>query len=538
MTRARGLAALLAAVLLLGCAAAPPGDDAREPDRAPPAVEDAGEAEDDAAPGPGRPGTAHALEPEPAVPLEAPADEDATSTDRTTAPTPPPPPTRPALQAAADALLAELLDQRQGEQVAVYVVDEHDRVLLAHDADVPVLPASTMKTVTTAGALITFGPDHRFTTRVEATAPIDADGVLRGDLVLVGTGDPVLATPEYERWIYPVRPRTPLEALADQLVAGGLTRLEGDVVGVAEGFVGPERAAGWPDTYFWSFDARWADGLAVDAGLHTIVIEPEAEDDEEADDAAGGDDDAEVMDGDEPASPPGPPEIRIDHTPEPARHATRELLRLLAERDVEVVGEGRIDPPPAASVGRLASVQSPPLEEILRFAVQRSDNQVSDALFRTVGQARTGVGSFAAGERAHLRLLEQLGLDTTGLALADGSGLSRDDRLTARLLVDLDRTMRTTRHAASWQAAMASMGETGTLRSRLVGTPAVGRFVGKTGSLNDVQSLSGTVVGPTGRSYHLAVIANADGQARWLSRVFVDELILLLVRDLDLDLDA
>jgi D-alanyl-D-alanine carboxypeptidase/D-alanyl-D-alanine-endopeptidase (penicillin-binding protein 4) len=528
MTRLRGLAALLLAALLLGCAAAPVSDTVVTPDRATPPVVEQEPAAPSTARDPGDRASGGRDGPDVAEDQDA-ADDAAVDTTAPVALEPPPPPlTRAALRAAAASLLAELLDQRQGEQVAVYVVDEHDRVLVAHDADVPVLPASTMKTVTAAAALITFGPEHRFTTRVEATAAIDPGGVLRGDLMLIGDGDPVLATPEYERWIYPARPRTPVEALADQLVAAGLTRVEGDVVGVAEGFAGPERAAGWPDSYFWSFDARWADGLAVDAGLHTIVIEPET--DEEAGD---GTDEEAGVEPDDAGSPSSPPEIRIDHTPQPALHATRELIRLLEERDVEVAGTGRLDPPPAATVGRLAWVESPPLEEILRFAVQRSDNQISDSLFRAVGRARTGSGSFAAGERAHLQVLEQLGLDTSGLALADGSGLSRDDRLTARLLVDLDRTMRATRHAATWHEVMASMGESGTLRSRLVGTAAEGRFVGKTGSLNDVQSLSGTVVGPTSRSYHLAVIANADGEARWLSRVFVDELILLLVRDLD-----
>jgi serine-type D-Ala-D-Ala carboxypeptidase/endopeptidase (penicillin-binding protein 4) len=529
MTRLRGLAALLLAALLLGCAAAPVNEPVVEPDRVtPPAVEQE-RSVPRASPGAGDPASAGH---DGADVADGQVPATGAAVDDTAAPVdvrpPSPPPTRPALQAAAESLLAELLDQRQGEQVAVYVVDEHDRVLVAHDADVPVLPASTMKTVTAAAALITFGPQHRFTTRVETTAAIDPGGVLRGDLVLIGDGDPVLATPEYERWIYPARPRTPVEALADQLVAAGLTRVEGDVVGVAEGFAGPERAAGWPDSYFWSFDARWTDGLAVDAGLHTIVVEPETDDEGSDDDSDEGSDETA-----EDRSPSAPPEIRIDHTPEPALHATRELIRLLAERDIEVAGTGRLDPPPDATVGRLARVESPPLEDILRFAIQRSDNQISDSLFRAVGRARTGSGSFAAGERAHLQVLEQLGLDTTGLSLADGSGLSRDDRLTARLLVDLDRAMRATRHAATWHEVMASMGETGTLRSRLVGTAATGRFVGKTGSLNDVQSLSGTVVGSTARSYHLAVIANADGQARWLSRVFVDELILLLVRDLD-----
>ncbi len=450
---------------------------------------------------------------------------------------PPPPASRALVEAEATSLLAGLLERRDGEQVAVLVVDEHGRELIAHDADVPVLPASTLKIVTAAAALVTFGPEARFTTRVETTAPVDPDGVVRGDLVLIGTGDPVLATPEYGRWIYPARPRTPFEQLAEQLAAHGVRRVEGDVVGVVERFDGPSTATGWPDRYFNDFDARFADGLAVDAGVRTIVTYPEPDPDDEdaeADDAAEdaeADDTAEDDEADDDPEPTGPPTVRIEHTRSPAEHAVAEFIRLLDDHDVEVTGEGRVGDPPAATVGRLATVASPPLQEILTFAVQRSDNQVTDAVFRAVGRQRTGIGSFASGERALLQVLEGLGITTEGLVFADGSGLSRDDRATARMLVDLDRAMHASRHAPEWTSLMAVMGESGTLRSRLTNTVATGRFVGKTGTLRDVSALSGVVLGDDGRRYHLAVIANANGQARWLSRTFVDELVVLLSAD-------
>ena len=456
---------------------------------------------------------------------------------------PPPPASRALVEAEAASLLAGLLERRDGEQVAVLVVDEHGRELVAHDADVPVLPASTLKIVTAAAALVTFGPEARFTTRVEATAPVDHDGVVRGDLVLIGTGDPVLATPEYGRWIYPARPRTPFEDLAAQLADHGVRRVEGDVVGVVERFDGPATASGWPDRYFNDFDARFADGLAVDSGVRTIVTYPEPDPDEgdEEGDGDEGDEDGEGEEADvadeEEREPTGPPIVRIEHTRNPAEHAVAELIRLLDDHDIEVTGEGRVGDPVGASVGRLAAVTSPPLQEILTFAVQRSDNQVTDAVFRAVGRQRTGTGSFASGERALLQVLEGLGIATEGLVFADGSGLSRDDRATARMLVELDRAMHTSRHAPVWTSLMAVMGESGTLRSRLANSVATGRFVGKTGTLRDVAALTGTVVGDDGRRYHLAVIANADGQARWLSRTFVDELIVLLsadVRDCDI----
>ena len=458
---------------------------------------------------------------------------------RTASPPPEPPASRARVQAEAQAMLAGLLDRRDGEQVVVLVVDEHGREIVAHDPDHAVLPASTLKVVTAAAALITFGPQARFTTRIESTAPIDADGVIRGDLHLIGTGDPVLATPEYGRWIYPARPRTPFESLAEQLAAAGVQRVEGDVVGLVERFDGPRVADGWPDRYFSSFDARYADGLAVDAGVRTILTYP-AEEDADGDDAAG--DGAEAVGGTDGGAveadtedrdqPTGPPDVRIEHTREPAEHAVAELIRLLEEVDIEVAGAARVGDPLHAPIGRIAVVSSPPLEEILRFAVQRSDNQVTDAVFRAVGRQRTGTGSFASGERALKQVLEGLGIDPAGAVFADGSGLSRDDRLTARMLVDLDRAMLRGRHAPTWRSLMAVMGESGTLASRLSGTVAAGRFEGKTGTLRDVAALSGTVIGPDDRRYHLAVVAHAQGQARWLSRVFVDELVMLLAADL------
>ena len=91
----------------------------------------------------------------------------------------------------------------------MFVTDTYGRELGALQPDDAVLPASTLKIVTAAVALVTMGPDARLATRVDATAPIGPSGVLDGSLVLVGSGDPMLATPEYGRWIYPARPRTP-----------------------------------------------------------------------------------------------------------------------------------------------------------------------------------------------------------------------------------------------------------------------------------------------------------------------------------------
>ncbi|MEX2551056.1 MAG: D-alanyl-D-alanine carboxypeptidase/D-alanyl-D-alanine-endopeptidase [Nitriliruptoraceae bacterium] len=454
--------------------------------------------------------------------------------DRSAVATPgPPPPSRARIEAEARTLLTGLLERAEGERIVVLVVDEAGREVISHEPDASVLPASTLKIVTAAAALITYGPSARFTTRIESTGPVDDRGVVAGDLVLVGGGDPVLATPEFGRWIYPARPRTPFEDLADQLVEAGVTRIDGDVLGVVDRFEGPTTATGWPDRYFSDFDARHADGLAVDAGTRTIVTYPDEEEE------GGSEDDAPGEGARAPAGPSDedgelrePPTVKIEHTATPAQHAVAELVRLLEERDIEVAGTTAVREPDRPLVGRLAAVSSPPLEELLRFAMQRSDNQMADALFRAVGRHRTGIGSFASGEVALRQVLASLGIEHGAAAFADGSGLSRDDRVTARLLVEVDRAMLGSRHAPTWSSLMAEMGRSGTLENRLRGTVAEGRFLGKTGTLRDVSALTGTVHGDGPRRYHLAVIANTDGQARWLARTFADELIVLLAADL------
>lgn len=488
---------------------------------------------------------------------------------------PPPPASREHLIAEADALIEDALKRAGGGGFTALVVDEHGRPIASHGPTDPVLPASTLKIVTAAAALVTYGPAATFETQVATTAALDGDGVLDGDLLLIGSGDPVLSTAEYRRWVYPARPGTPLEDLADEVVATGLTRITGDLIGVADRYDGPRVAEGWPDRYFNDFDARYADGLTVDAGLRTLVTYPiapasdsdpddvdvavsgtsgdgvESRDDRddladadaeaEADDGsdAGGDevprsdDDEDAGSDDDGDTTEADPVVRVEHAADPAAHTAYELARLLAERGVHLAGEPRSGAADAPVVGQLASIESPPMDELLRFAVQRSDNQVTDALFRAVGRARTGIGSFESGARAIRQVLTQLGIDDEAAQFADGSGLSRDDRVTAELLVDLDRTMYASRHAATWASLMAVTGRSGTLERRLAGTAADGRFAGKTGTLRDVSGLVGSIAGAGGRRYHLAVVANDAGDARWAARGLTDDLILLLVADLD-----
>lgn len=400
------------------------------------------------------------------------------------------------------AMLRSLLldpDLTVSGDLAAVVVDERGYPLLLHDEGVPLLPASTVKLVTAAAALRSLGPDHRFTTPVHATAPIEG-GAIAGDLVLVGTGDPALTDARFTEHAYPERPRTPIDELADRLVEGGLTSVAGDVIGDGSFFADEPLATGVLERHLHSLDMSRMAGLTIDYGMEVEYR-----------------DDGRTIG---------------SMSEDPAAQAAAVLAEMLEDRGVEIGGTARSGSAPAGTTSELASVDGPPLSTLLRYAVQRSDNHLTDGLFRSLG-ALGGDPTWAGSAAAVVTALDDLDLDWTGAVLADGSGLSRDDRLSAALLTDLDRAMWVSEHGDEWRALMAVAGENGTLRRRLRGTLADGRLRGKTGTLEDVRALTASVEGDGGRRFHLTVIGNdLGGEDRDRVRLLTDEIVLRLTEDL------
>jgi len=414
--------------------------------------------------------------------------------------TAPPPaaaaPVKSAVVAQLEAALSE--PALAGRSIALAVSDAEGRPVLQFHAGAELLPASTEKLVTAAAALLTLGPDHRYVTRLNATAPPGPDGVLHGDLVLVGSGDPALGTPDYGG-VVPERPRTPLEAFADQVAAAGVKRVTGNLY--ADPWIFPHQplGPGWLPRYFDEEDTAYVSGLTVNGGRRLFHD--------------GG---------------------RIQSVPatDPATEAAVSLRHLLIQRGVAVDGvAGAVRRPPAAPAA-LAAVASPPLLDLLRHMVRESDNHMADAVFRSLGKALVGDASWQGGTQAVLKALAPLHLDWSEAAVADGSGLSRNDRLSPEFLVALDLAVTRSSAGGVWQSLLSVAGVNGTLEKRLVGSLAQGRLLAKTGSLEDVRALAGQVHGPTGR-YHFAVLANGlDRDGKNAIRDLQDRVALILARDL------
>jgi D-alanyl-D-alanine carboxypeptidase/D-alanyl-D-alanine-endopeptidase (penicillin-binding protein 4) len=423
-------------------------------------------------------------------------------------PPPPVPPLTPELEALQQSLTSVITSPdfaTNSPSVAVAVRDDEGRRVVDVNSDMALLPASTMKLLVAAVALDAFGPDHRITTDVASTLPVDSFGYLAGDLVLQGGGDPVLATDAYGVHVYPSRPRTRLEELADAVAATGLKWIAGNVVADGTAWGGQPLAPGWRDVYLSDHDARRITPMTVDAGLTVAVSIPDT----------------------------GEVEVLLELADDPAAHAADELARLLRERGIHVTGVGMSAVEPVAASYPVADVASPPLRDLLQFMVQRSDNHIADTLVRHLGHELGGDGSWAGAGQVVRAALHEMDVDVTGVTVLDGSGLSREDRVTAAALADLDAAMARSPHAEVWAGLMAVSGESGTLKRRLAGTHGHGRFYGKTGTLDDVKAVAGFVT-DDGQRLHLSVLANdLTGGDRWTVIVLMDELALRLVEYAD-----
>jgi serine-type D-Ala-D-Ala carboxypeptidase/endopeptidase (penicillin-binding protein 4) len=363
--------------------------------------------------------------------------------------------------------LAFFIDDRSCLSVSV-----DGRPVIAHNADVAGVPASVHKLLVAATALEVLGPDHVFTTSVSAPPPVD--GVIDGDLVLVGGGDPLLVSDDYPTAddTFPEFNTTSLDRLADAVVAAGVTTVRGSVLG----------DGGRYDDEF--VIPSWGAGVAyVEAGpIDALVVN-----------------DGRVVG-------------RSGRQRDPGGAAARELARLLGDRGVRVsggTGSGSADP--AQPV--LATIESQPLTAVLAEMLTTSDNDTAEMLLKELGVADVGEGTVAAGLAVVDRVLRSWDVPMDGVRLVDASGLSSDNRATcAALLAVLQRV-----EGGPVAAALAVAGRTGTLADQFLGTPLEGRLTAKTGTLGNppvdldppaVKGLAGYLETTGGHTIEFVMILN------------------------------
>lgn len=447
--------------------------------------------------------------------------------------------TSPRSGAALASDLGIFLERTRGGQWGAMVTSvSRGDTLFARNAGTELKPASTMKLFTTGLVFDRFGPDYQFSTDVLRDGSVSSDGTLQGNIFLRGDGDPSMSGRFMDGG-----PNAPMAALAQRVIAAGIKRVTGDVVGDPTAFDDARIPEGWLTRYLGAGYAARVSGLSLNENVVWIAISP------------GTGSHAEVAlepmtttltvvnsartvsgrgaslrmskksDGTITVSGSigrNSPTRRYSYVvDDPALFTTGAFRAALEAAGVKIGGSTRLAATPAKAV-KVASLPSPTLARMISAMNRESINHYAELLFRdgARGPRHSTQGTVANGNHAMHQFFAKVGADTSTIYNADGSGLSVNDRLTARSMIQLLDYA----HRAAWgpefHASLPVAGESGTQRKRMKGSPAQGNLHAKTGTTNDVIALAGYVTATDGEVLAFSFLYN--GTDRWTAKSTID----------------
>lgn len=405
-------------------------------------------------------------------------------------------------------------------------------VLFEQNARKSVMPASCLKTITSAAAMHFLGSDHTFTTTLEAGGTTDPTGVLHGPLIIRGGGDPTLGSSRVDG---SVSSPTLLQEWADAIKAAGIHEAAG-------GIVGDDSYFPWepiPDDWTWSdignYYGAGTSGLCFNDNLYLLYFKPGRSIGQPAaivrteppmsviqwindmkTGPAGSGDQGDIYGS--PASNkrwvrgtiPAGGEFAIKGAmPDPAAGAAFLLSEKLKAAGVQVKGpirgaEGRS--PLNTSRTLLSRHESPPLRSIVRTLNKQSFNLYAEMFLMNI--AKTTSGSRESGIAAEREYLQKLGVPLEGMTIMDGSGLSRRDTVTADGMARLMGALQREPYFDAWKDSLPVLGVDGDLRNRETTSPLKGKVKAKTGLISKVRGLCGYLETRSGRTICFALLAN------------------------------
>jgi D-alanyl-D-alanine carboxypeptidase/D-alanyl-D-alanine-endopeptidase (penicillin-binding protein 4) len=435
----------------------------------------------------------------------------------------------------------------RGARIAALVVDRDARTtLFARNPDRSLVPASNLKLLTAAAALSALGPTHRFVTQLLSDAAPDGEGAI-DSLYVRGGGDPALTSEDFWR-------------LAADLGRRGVRRVRGDLVLDDSAFDGERWHPSWGSVSARAYHAPIG-ALTANYGAFTVTLEPGVV----VGEAVRADVDPHVaflqltnrartgsararyslqvdrrgdrrfeqvlVSGVAPAG--GEVKTYRRGVLDPARYAGAVLRMQLAAVGIQVDGETRLGYAPESAVELLA-FSGHSLAEVVRRFLKHSNNSIGEALVKSLGaRASGGPGTWRGGLQAVRAELAALGLPLEHLRLVDGSGLSYDNRVTPRLLVEaLRRGAGSFSFGPEFVAALPIAAADGTLEERV--EQASGRVRAKTGLLTRVTGLSGIAERADGSVAYFSVLVNGFRGSAEDAMDAVDDFLEALVGDQEL----
>lgn len=482
-------------------------------------------------------------------------------------------PPQPDVAGLIDELLARPAAQRTLWGVLVRDLETGESVY-ERNKDKLFVPASNAKLFSTALALRRLGADYRFTTALAIDGTVDEDGVLDGDLRLVGGGDPNVSSrllPFRKKEEYGTDRLAPLRRLAERAVEAGIRRVAGDVIGDDSRYVWQPYPKGWSHADTLQGYGSPTSALVFNDNLIQVLVRPGATGgparlrvvpglgfyelanrtltmagrhvDRGLLARRGAGNGEVILAGQIPSRSRGRTfQFAAD---DPARYAAVALRKALEQAGIQIDGQARAhhllpdgltslrSPPRRRRPGSsttIAESESAGLREAIRVVNKESQNLHAEMLMREVALQEAGIGSQEAAVASMRRFLADAGIGSGEFFLRDGSGLSRHNLVAPAATVRLLEFMWDTDDREAYLDSLPVAGLDGTLDWRFRRTAARGRIHAKTGSMSHVLSLSGYARAGAGRTLAFAIFANNFGLASSSTQYLVDSIAAALVR--------
>ncbi len=473
------------------------------------------------------------------------------------------------LRGSLERRLTQLLDQPPFDRASwgIYVVDDRGRLLYQRNGDRYYVPASNTKLVVSAAAAALLPARYRATTSLYVNGRVE-HGVLDGDLILYGRGDPTWSERCYGADT--LAPGacdsafTAIDAIADSVRAHGIRRITGKLVGDGSyfeptllhpdwkafhlnwWFAAPVSGLGFHDN---AVDFRIAPGDSVDRPP-TITRSPDVGLITFENRARTGPPDSGSSIEDGFFRKPGTWDLWAEGTvalgrqsflvsvalPDPNLYAARALATALLRQGVSIEGGAASTTDSLAyraarAAPALAQYRGRPLGDILFAILSPSQNWFAEMLLKILGREFRGAGSWAAGLDVERRfLIDSVGIDSTAFALEDGSGLAAGNLITPHALVQLLAYMRRHPKGAPFLGGLPRPSQPGTLLKRLIGTPVESAVAAKTGTIDRVNTLSGYLERPGGRAWTFSIEANSHAVPEPQMLAQIDSLVVEIGR--------
>src|SRR5690625_227905 len=424
-------------------------------------------------------------------------------------------------------------DNLEGAIIGISVRDENDEIIYQHQGNVRLIPASNMKIITAIAALEILGSDYQFTTDIQVDGEIK-NGILEGDLYIVGKGDPTLQMDDFTM-------------LAKQVKEAGITEITGSIY-ADDTWYDDERYSqdlSWINEYDYYGNATSALTVATkshnDLLLGSIILEiipgeevgekPKIDITPETD-YVKSINKGDTVEAGKPLTLPdkgkhGSNEITIEgNIPldsityerrravwEPTEYALHSFSQSLEKQDILFSNERLSVKEVPKEAETIFTKKSAPLKEIIMPFMKQSNNGIGEVLVKEIGKVEAGEGSWREGLPVVRRVLADLGLDTTGINIRDGSGMSDRNLVSANFFTKLLYNIQDKAWFPDFKDSLPKSGEldhalSGTLHGRFLDEDMKGKVLAKTGNLHKVSTLSGYVTTDDGTKLNFSILIN------------------------------